>query len=529
MEEKNTTPFLIGVATSGYQSEGGYNGPGEPKNNWGPCEISGRVQTTGVAVDFWNRYRDDFRLARGLGLNAFRLGIEWARVQPSTSTARSHAPEFDNAAIDAYALRIAACREEGLEPVVTLQHFTHPAWLGLDAWLDDDTPGLFEAYVRHTVGRLNDQLADVHGQAPIRWFVTINEPNMLVLNTYLNRHFPGGPDAGIDIGLRAYNRLLAAHLRAYNAIRDLHAARGWERPLVSMNTFCSDVYWSDMMLLDLLSLRSVGVRPAEAGDYFAARADDLSDHFTAAALRRRTDLAALAGAGLHRLANYFASRAATEEGCGYFFREQERATRDEGFDYLGVDYYDPFLSHALRLPEFSDLEFKSRSLSAHLFDVLSSKWWDWHFLPEGMTAFCSFYAKAFPGLGILIAENGMSQRCSRDNSVAGPRRDGLTRSDYLEAHLLEVRRMLDGGIPLLGYLHWSLTDNYEWGSYTPRFGLFRIDFARGLERLAVDHLGDNPSQTYARLVRQHGFHTRSASIGAGDFRKFPLVPVPPIH
>jgi len=67
--------FLIGVATSGYQSEGGYNGPGEPKNNWGGCEASGRVQKTGAAVDFWNRYREDYQLARGLGLNSFRLGL----------------------------------------------------------------------------------------------------------------------------------------------------------------------------------------------------------------------------------------------------------------------------------------------------------------------------------------------------------------------------------------------------------------------------------------------------------------------
>ena len=496
--------FLIGVATSGYQSEGGYNGPGEPKNNWGDCEASGRVQKTGAAVDFWNRYREDFRLTRGLGLNSFRLGLEWARIQPSTSTARGAAPEFDNEAIDAYALRIAACREEGLEPVVTLQHFTHPAWLGIDAWLMDETVDLFEIFVRHTITRLNDRLVDVHGQAPVRWYVTINEPNMLVLNTYLNRCFPGGPDAGVAIGLRAYNRLLAAHVRGYNAVHDLYESRGWSKPLVSMNTFCSDVYWSDVMLLDLLCLRKTGVKPAEVGGYFKSRAEDLSLHFGVAALRRRTDLAALAGASLHALANFLASRAATEEGCGFFLRELERAKRDSTLDYLGVDYYDPFLSHALRMPDFSDLEFKSRSVSAHLFDVLTSKWWDWHFLPEGMTAFCSYYAKAFPGLGILIAENGMSQRCSRDNSVVAHRPDKILRSDYLEAHLREVRRMLDQGVPLIGYLHWSLTDNYEWGSFTPRFGLYRIDFAKGLERLPVDHMGDNPSRTYARLVREFG-------------------------
>jgi hypothetical protein len=69
----------------------------------------------------------------------------------------------------------------------------------------------------------------------------------------------------------------------------------------------------------------------------------------------------------------------------------------------------------------------------------------------------------------------------------------------------------------LGYLHWSLTDNYEWGSFTPRFGLFRIDFPSGLERLAVDHLGDNPSQTYARLVRRHGFDALTVSITPARF------------
>jgi beta-glucosidase/6-phospho-beta-glucosidase/beta-galactosidase len=500
---ESTHPFLIGVATSGYQSEGGYNGPGEPHNNWAACEHSGRVERTGLAGDFWHRYQSDFALTRGLGLNAFRLGIEWTRIQPGFSTHAGRAPAFDLAAVDAYADRIAACRASGLEPVVTLQHFTHPAWLGVDVWLDDATPAIFEGFVRFTVERLNQRLGDLHSQPPVKWYLTLNEPNMLVLNTYLNRHFPGGPQAGIPVALRAYNRLLAAHVQAYNAIHDIYEERNWPRPLVSMNTFCSDVYWSENMILDALCLRKKGIPPSDSGEYFSARAQSLSRHFTKIALRRRTDLAAMAGAGLHGLANFFASRAATSEGFRFFFQVAERAKRDEALDYLGLDYYDPFVSHVLRRPDFSDLEFKSRNLSAYMLDVLSSKWWDWHFLPEGMSAFCDYYAQAFSGLGILIAENGMSQRCRADNSGAVSRRDGLTRSTYLEAHLLEVRRMLDQGVPLLGYLHWSLTDNYEWGSFTPRFGLFRLDYQSNLARLAKDHLGDNPSQTYARLVQKH--------------------------
>ena len=509
---ENTTPFLIGVATSGYQSEGGYNGPGEPHNNWGACEQSGRVDRTGLAADFWNRYRSDFDLARGMGLNAFRLSIEWARVQPSFTNTPGPAPAFDGAAVDAYADRVAACRVAGMEPIITLQHFTHPAWLGVDAWLDDTTPEAFQKFVQYTVERLNRRLCDQFGQSPVKWYVTLNEPNMLVLNTYLNRHFPGGPDAGIPVALRAYNRMLAAHVRAYNAIHDLYESQGWQSPMVSMNTFCSDVYWSENMLLDLLCLRLNDINPAEAADYFRSRAEALSRHFTRIALQRRTDLAAIAGAGLHRLANYFASRAATSEAFQFFFIQAARAPRARALDFLGLDYYDPFVSHTLRAPDFSDLEFKSRSISAHMLDVLACKWWDWHFLPEGMSAFCEYYSSAFPGMAVLIAENGMALRGRIDESGGEPRRDKMTRSRYLEAHLVEVRRMLDAGVPLLGYLHWSLTDNYEWGSFTPRFGLYRVDFQHNLARLEWDQMGDHPSQTYARLVKEMGLNSLSVRI-----------------
>jgi len=495
--------FLVGVATSGYQCEGGFNGPNDPKNNWAAHERAGRVAKTGAATDFWNRYREDFALCREMGLNSFRLSIEWARVQPGFSFEAGPAPAFDHAAIDAYADRIAACRLAGLEPVITLQHFTHPAWLGVDAWLQDSTPELFEKFVRETVTRLNDRLCGKLGQPPLRWYVTINEPNMLVLNTYLNRHFPGGPNAGISVGIRAYNRLLAAHVRAYNAIHDLHESRGWEVPRVTMNTFCSDVYWSEHLLLDLLCLRENGISRAALPEYFSDRCGALRESLQKAELALRSDPLAWVGRAIHGFADFVAERAAAKESAfDYFLNEAERAKRPGTLDYLGLDYYDPFLSHIFRPPSFGDLEFPSGSLHGHLMDGLSSKWWDWHVLPGGLHAFCSHYSRAFPGKGILIAENGMAQRCKADNRICGHRKDRVTRSEFLTAHIGEVRRMREENLPVLGYLHWSLTDNYEWGSFTPRFGLFRVDYANGLRRLAVDHLGDNPSQTYARLARE---------------------------
>ena len=494
--------FLVGVASAGYQCEGGFNGRGDPQNNWSAHETAGRAARTGDATGFWTRYREDFELCRRIGLNAFRLSIEWARVQPTRSAVAGRAPEFDFSAMDAYADRIAFCRKAGLEPVVTLHHFTHPAWLGADAWLDDATPELFEKFTIATVGRVNRRLTDHYSQPPVAWYVTLNEPNMLVLNTYVSRHFPGGARAGVATGARAYNRLLAAHLRAYNAIHDLYESERWPAPRVTMNTFCSDVYWSENILLDLLSLRGIGVSAGQAHDYFLSREADLRRGLEGCRPACRTDLFAKIGRGAHWLANFLARRAATAEGFAFFLNEAARSKRERTLDFLGLDYYDPFLAHILRPPDFSDLEFPDRSLSGKLMSGLSSKTWDWHILPEGLHTFCKYYASAFPGHSILIAENGMAQRCKFDNAVSGRRRDRVLRSDFLGTHLREVRRILDEGIPLLGYLHWSLTDNYEWGSFTPRFGLYRVDYANGMARLAEDHLGDNPSKTYASLIRK---------------------------
>ncbi|HEY9738107.1 MAG TPA: family 1 glycosylhydrolase, partial [Trichocoleus sp.] len=128
------------------------------------------------------------------------------------------------------------------------------------------------------------------------------------------------------------------------------------------------------------------------------------------------------------------------------------------------------------------------------------KWWDWHVLPEGLFFFCKAYSRAFRDCPILIAENGMALQRTKSNKL-GSRTDGLQRSEFLKAHLDQVHHLRQDGVPLLGYFHWSLTDNYEWGSYTPRFGLFAVDYENGAKRQVADHLGDRPIETYAQLIQ----------------------------
>lgn len=493
-------PLFWGVATSGYQSEGGYNGKGQPQNNWGQSEVKGLVMPTANASEFWTRYAEDFHTCQQMGLNAFRMGLEWARIQPSTSDRPAPAPAFDTQALDAYSDRIAACRRAGLEPIITLHHFTHPAWLGVDAWLEEATIDHFLDYVRITVTHINRRLIDHHQLAPIQWYITINEPNILVLNTYLGRQFPSDSLPGPGSVLRAYNHLLTAHVLAYNCIHDIYAAEGWTTPHVTLNTYCSDLYWSEKVIWDLLSLPQQDIKPAAVRDHVHEKARHLEEALRQARLPFRRDLPYHLGRFVHYLSNSFGYRSFNVQTFELLLNTLHASPRPHVFDYVAIDYYDPFIAHTLRLPMFSDFEFATRGLRAWLMNGITSKWWDWRSLPEGLHFFCNYYAQEL-NRPILIAENGMALRRKPDNSVASHRYDQLHRSEFLTAHVQQVKRLVQEGTPMLGYMHWSLTDNYEWGSYTPRFGLLTIDFANGTDRLVQDHLGDRPSETYARLIR----------------------------
>ena len=483
-------PFLWGVATSAYQSEGGYNGPGEPQTNWAEAERNGDVAVTGATADFWARYEEDFARCQALGLRAFRLGIEWSRVQPS-------AEAFDHAALDHYLKIIASCQAHELEPVVTLHHFVHPVWLGTDPWLDARTPALFAAYVREAVGYVCARLA-----RPVRWFITINEPNMLVLNSYFGHQFPAKAKGGFATMTAAYNQLLRAHILAYNALHDLYESNAWPAPRLSLNNYCSDVYWSDKLLLDLLCARERGIARHKIADYIIDCAERFVLAFRHARLPLHKDAAFYLGAMAKAVTNWMGRRQFCNSDFAATIEALYTSPRPRVLDYIGLDYYDPFAAHIFRMPRFWDHEFKNTNLRTWALSTITSKWWDWRVLPRGLYFFCKYYAQDF-GRPVLIAENGMAIRRRPDNT-ASSRRDKLTRSDFLRLHVHEIRRALHDGVPVLGYLHWSLFDNYEWGSFTPRFGLFSLDYKKGPERLVEDHTGDRPSETYAELVRGGG-------------------------
>jgi hypothetical protein len=223
-----------------------------------------------------------------------------------------------------------------------------------------------------TVEHVNRRLVETHGLAPLHWWITINEPNILVQNTYLAPSFPGrkrGPQCAIV----AVNRLLAAHIRAYNVIHDLYVARGWGEPMVTTNTFCSDLYWSDQLLTDVLSMRERGQTDIEA--VFRSGVAGLNRAVRASGLPFQSGVFVWLGRLLHRVVDWMAPRFYfTAEAFAFVLAELEKSPRARVFDYVGLDYYDPFAGHMFRPPSFADLEFPTRSLRAWLMDGMTSKW-----------------------------------------------------------------------------------------------------------------------------------------------------------
>jgi beta-glucosidase len=452
--------FTFGVATAGFQIEGGYNGPGEPANNWVAWEREGRVEPSGTAVEFWDRYEEQLDRVAGMGCDSFRLSVEWARCEPTEG-------QVDTDALDRYAAILDACGRRRLRPVVTLHHFTHPAWLGPDFWLDTDSPERFVGWVELAVDRL--------GRGCSTW-ITLNELNILAALSYLAGVFPPGRRGDFGAALRSLDHLLTAHVLAYRAIHRRHP-----EAVVATNNSCSSLYELDRMLTDVVLARAHGIDRHDLGAWLAERRSGYYGRLPVTPEVRSR----LLETGLRRLAAAALplDRALPRAVAAVYAEPDQRL-----LDVVQLDYYDPVTAHFLRLPGHRTAGGRSWQPTRSLWDDPPD--------PDGLRAYLA--AQRQPGLDIWVVENGICNRVRRGRSY--PRLDGWDRVQYLRANLAAVVAAADAGIPVTGYWHWTLADNYEWGSYEPRFGLFGVDRERGGRWSDHDSLGDDSAGAYGQII-----------------------------
>lgn len=192
-------PRLWGVAVSHYQVEG------NDSCDWSDWEVAGKTRggACGEASDGWARYEDDALLARAAGANAFRFSVSWSRVEPRRG-------EFDQAVLARYRRFVDRLVALGIEPVVTLFHYTHPRWFHAE------TPWTSISSVLE-FGRFAGRVADALGDA-VRFWVILNEPLVFLLAGYLDGQIPPGLCDARTLN-RVFDHLLAAHCAAAGEIR----------------------------------------------------------------------------------------------------------------------------------------------------------------------------------------------------------------------------------------------------------------------------------------------------------------------
>ncbi len=197
--------FLWGTATAAHQVEGGNHA-----NDWWAWEqVPGHIKNgdrSDPACEHFERYASDFDLLRSLHQNAHRLSLEWSRVEPTPG-------EFSSTALAHYRDVLQALRDRGMEPLVTLHHFTNPTWIAnAGGWEAPETAEYFARFAQ----RVTDDFGDL-----ARHWITVNEPTVIAYQGYIKGEWPPGK-RNLGAAARALVNLLRGHWMAYERVKSRH-------------------------------------------------------------------------------------------------------------------------------------------------------------------------------------------------------------------------------------------------------------------------------------------------------------------
>ncbi|MEO6247497.1 MAG: family 1 glycosylhydrolase [Sphingomicrobium sp.] len=407
--------FRWGASTAGHQIEGNNTN----SDLWLMENIKETTfkERSGDACDSYNRWRQDIALLKALGLNTYRMSIEWARIEPSPG-------QFSNAELDHYKVILADLHAAGITPAITFFHTAAPRWFAeAGGWLNPDSPDLFARYCDRAVRALGDAMG---------YAFTINEPQVGL--TY--RTFPQS---------QAYFK--SADEREARAHAEAAHRTGVER-FVTMNA--PDI---KAMTPQLLAAHKKG---------FAA--------IKAAQPRLPTGVTL----------NLVDFQPGNE---GSKFRELRElayglwmdAVKRDG-DFVGVQTYRQVQipGAGAKLPAQPAMPFVSPSQQNELIKQ-----------PSALRNTVE-YVHERTGKPVFVTENGIDTE------------NDARRAWYMVQVLAGLHEAIAKGVPVLGYLHWSLLDNFEWQQgYGPKFGLASVDRATFKRTLKPS------SAIYSRIVRRN--------------------------
>jgi beta-glucosidase len=424
--------FLWGVATSAYQIEGAVAEDGRTPSIWDTfCRVPGAVirQENGdVACDHYHRMPQDVELIAGLGVDSYRFSISWPRVQPG-----GRGP-VNAKGLDFYSRLVDELLGKGIKPWVTLYHWDLPQELeDAGGWPERDTAYRFAEYASLVHAGLGDR---------VNTWTTLNEPWCSAMLGYdQGKHAPGIQNFGAS--MRAVHHLLLGHGLAGQA------------------------------------LRAAAVEPIELGITLnmgtASPASDKPEDIDAA--RRADGLGTRIYLDPLVKGHYPEDVVADIEARGALLPVEpgDLEIISTPLDVLGVNYYSSHVFQGGEEPHEPIAVSQNRPVTAM----------DWEIVPQGFTDLLVRISKDYPGLPMVITENGAAFDDSVDADGAVDDEDRLS---YISDHIAAVGRAVAQGADVRGYFAWSLMDNFEWAyGYDKRFGIVRVDYdtqVRTLKRSA---------------------------------------------
>jgi len=419
--------FLWGSATASYQIEGSPTRHGGGPSVWDEmCRQPGKVyrgHSGMTACDHYKFFKEDVAMMKDLGHKVYRFSLSWPRLFPEGVGRRNDdGYRFYNELVD-------ELLKADIKPFITMFHWDYPhALFQKGGWMNPESPEWFEAYAKDVVGFLSDRVTD---------WITMNETVVFLIMGHLTgEHAPGIRFGRADVMLMLKHALLS-HGRACMAIRE-HAKKaprvsyapvaGVDYPVTETpeaieaarkSTFAasqSNFFWSPSLYFDPVLK---GIWPEDAAAYLGA--DDPK------------------------------------------ITQAELAVMNQKIDVLGLNFYqgnpvEPSASGATRVePKVGE----------------PRTGFEWPVTPDGIYWSVRFFWERY-GVPLFITENGTS---ALDWVALDGHVHDTGRIDYTKRYLQWLHRATAEGIPVEGYTHWSLMDNFEWAEgYKQRFGMVHVDF-----------------------------------------------------
>ncbi|SPJ25922.1 GH1 family beta-glucosidase [Palleronia abyssalis] len=410
--------FLFGAATSSYQIEGHAQG-GAGQTHWDdfaatPGNVIGAANGD-IACDHLNRWPEDLDLLRDGNFDVYRFSTSWARVIPDGTGA------VNAEGLDFYDKLVDGLLERGLKPAVTLYHWELPSPLAdAGGWRNREIADHFARFTEVVMSRIGDR---VWSAAPI------NEPWCVgFMSHFLGNHAPGLRD--IRATARAMHHVCLAHGRSIEVMRGLGVK--------NLGAVCNFEY----------------ATPADSSPE-AHKAATLYDgyynrFFIGAFMNRRYPDDVLEGLGPHMPKNW----------------QDDMDLIGQPLDWMGLNYYTRKIISPSGGPWPSHEAVEGSLPKTQL---------GWEIFPEGLHSFLKRVHDGYTrGLPLYVTENGMAW----NDTLSGGEVKDAKRVAYIDAHISQVKRAVDEGIPVKGYFTWSLLDNYEWNEgYAPRFGIVHVDYS----------------------------------------------------